>query len=107
MRPRIFVNPRPTTTTLEENLRHELDVLATQNGLSTSAYIRTILGEHIKTIETKKNAETPKKTKTYLTNSGLGSHAQHFHGMGAVSAIYEMASRVHMMQTLVFYFHIL
>ncbi len=27
--------------------------------------------------------------RTYLTNSGLGSHAQHFRGMGAVSAIYE------------------
>ncbi len=59
MRPRIYVNPKPTTTTLEENLRYELDMLATRIGLSTGAYIRAILGAHIKTIKAKKNAETP------------------------------------------------
>ncbi len=31
-------------------------------------------------------------SRTCLTNSGLGSHAQHFDGVGAVSAIYETAS---------------
>jgi hypothetical protein len=30
--------------------------------------------------------------RTYLKNSGLGSHTQHFDGVGAVSAIFEMTS---------------
>jgi hypothetical protein len=54
MRPRIFRNPKPASTILEDEEKHELDVLAAERRQSTSAYIRTIVIDHIRKSKGKK-----------------------------------------------------